>query len=42
LTERAFVLVPLTEVAEGLLLPDGRSVDALLAQVDAAGIEPLP
>lgn len=41
LAERAFVLVPLAEIAKGLLLPDGRSVDALLSQVDASGIEPL-
>ncbi len=42
LAERAFVLVPLAEIAEGLRLPDGRTVDALLSQVDASGIEPLP
>lgn len=41
LAERAFVLVPLADVAKDLTLPGGQSVEALLAQVDTAGIEPL-
>lgn len=41
LAERAFVLVPLADVAKELTLPGGKSVEALLAQVDTAGIEPL-
>lgn len=41
LAERAFVLVPLADLAKDLTLPGGQSVEALLAQVDTAGIEPL-
>jgi len=29
--ERAFVLVPLRDIAPGLVLPDGRTVDQVLA-----------
>lgn len=42
LAERAFVLVPLIEIAPGLVLPDGRAVADLLARLDAGGIEPVP
>ena len=35
---RPFVLVPLAEVAPGLHLPDGRSVAALAAAVDATAL----
>lgn len=42
LAERAFVLVPLADVARNLALPGGQSVETLLSQVDASGIEPLP
>jgi 2-amino-4-hydroxy-6-hydroxymethyldihydropteridine diphosphokinase len=42
LAERAFVLVPLLELDPALALPDGRRLMDLLAQVDTAGIEPLP
>jgi 2-amino-4-hydroxy-6-hydroxymethyldihydropteridine diphosphokinase len=35
---RPFVLVPLAEVAPGLHLPDGQSVAALAAAVDATGL----
>jgi 2-amino-4-hydroxy-6-hydroxymethyldihydropteridine diphosphokinase len=38
LCSRPFVLVPLAEVAPGLHLPDGRSVAALAAAVDATGL----
>ena len=34
MAERAFVLVPLDEVAPGLKLPDGRSVHSLLAALN--------
>jgi 2-amino-4-hydroxy-6-hydroxymethyldihydropteridine diphosphokinase len=33
LTERAFALIPLIEVAPGQLLPDGRSLPAVLARL---------
>jgi 2-amino-4-hydroxy-6-hydroxymethyldihydropteridine diphosphokinase len=42
LAERAFVLLPLADIAPDLLLPDGRRLADLIAQVDAGGIEPLP
>lgn len=41
LFERAFVLLPLAEVAGGLVIA-GRSVRDAAAQIDAAGIEKLP
>lgn len=41
LHERAFVLVPLAEIAPDALVPGRGRVDALLAAVDALGIEPL-
>jgi 2-amino-4-hydroxy-6-hydroxymethyldihydropteridine diphosphokinase len=37
--DRPFVLVPLAEVAPGLHLPDGQSVAALAAAVDATGLQ---
>lgn len=42
LAERAFVLLPLADIAPDLALPDGRRLVDLLARVDAGGIEPLP
>lgn len=42
LAERAFVLLPLLEIAPGLVLPDGRAAADLLARLDAGGIEPVP
>ena len=39
---RAFVLVPLAEVAPAAGIPGHGSVAAALAAVDAAGVEPLP
>lgn len=39
ITERAFVLAPLADIAPGLVL-DGRTVAAWLARVDTAGVEP--
>ena len=41
LHERAFVLVPLAEIAPDALVPGRGRVDALLAMVDAQGIEAL-
>ncbi len=41
LTERAFVLVPLAEIAPALVLPDGTTLVASLAQVDHADVVPL-
>lgn len=38
--ERAFVLVPLAQVAPGLML-QGETVEAHLARLDRAGIEPM-
>lgn len=38
---RAFVLYPLEEIAAGLELPDGRSLDALLAACPFEGLERL-
>ena len=40
LTERAFVLVPLNEIAPDLVI-GGKSVAMWLAGIDAAGVEPL-
>lgn len=42
LHERAFVLVPLAEIAPGLLVPGRGRVADLLAAVDATGIEAIP
>ena len=42
LHERAFVLVPLAEIAPGLVVPGWGRVDGLLAKVDASGIEAIP
>nr|WP_240900845.1 2-amino-4-hydroxy-6-hydroxymethyldihydropteridine diphosphokinase [Thioalkalivibrio sp. XN8] len=41
LRERAFVLVPLAEIAPGLRLPDGALVARLAGAVDAAGLQRL-
>ncbi len=41
LHERAFVLVPLAEIAADVVVPGRGRVDALLAAVDAQGIEAL-
>ena len=38
LADRASVLVPLRDVAPDFRLPDGRSIDSLLAGVDATGM----
>jgi 2-amino-4-hydroxy-6-hydroxymethyldihydropteridine diphosphokinase len=40
--ERSFVLQPLVDIAPELKLPDGRHVNALLAQLDTRGLWPLP
>ncbi len=42
LAERAFVLLPLLDIAPGLVLPDGRAATDLLARLDTGGIEPVP
>ena len=42
LHERAFVLVPLAEIAPALTVPGRGRVADLLAAVDAAGIEAIP
>lgn len=41
LRERAFVLVPLAEIAPGLRLPDGTAVARLAGAVDTGGLERL-
>lgn len=42
LRERAFVLVPLTEIAPEWIDPiSGKSIDRLLQEVDCSGVEPL-
>ena len=40
--ERAFVLVPLAEIAPSLVVPGHGRVDALLAAVDASGVVAIP
>jgi 2-amino-4-hydroxy-6-hydroxymethyldihydropteridine diphosphokinase len=42
LHERAFVLVPLAEIAPSLVIPGRGEVSALLAAVDVSGIEAIP
>jgi 2-amino-4-hydroxy-6-hydroxymethyldihydropteridine diphosphokinase len=42
LHERAFVLVPLAEIAPLLLIPGQGSVSDLLAAVDASGVVAIP
>ena len=42
LHERAFVLVPLAEIAPALVIPGQGEVAALLAAVDVTGIEAIP
>ena len=42
LHQRAFVLVPLAEIAPDAQVPGHGRVDDLLAMVDAQGIDPLP
>jgi 2-amino-4-hydroxy-6-hydroxymethyldihydropteridine diphosphokinase len=42
LAERAFVLLPLHDLAPGLLIPGQGRVDELLAVLDQTGCEPLP
>ena len=42
LHERAFVLVPLAEIAPTLVIPGRGEVKALLAAVDVSGIEAIP
>ncbi|GAB2657735.1 2-amino-4-hydroxy-6-hydroxymethyldihydropteridine diphosphokinase [Arenimonas aestuarii] len=42
LHERAFVLVPLADIAPGLVVPGRGRVDELLAKVDASGIQAIP
>lgn len=42
LHERAFVLVPLAEIAPGLVIPGRGTVAELLAAVDVSGIEAIP
>lgn len=40
--ERAFVLVPWHDVEPTAVLPDGRTIAALLAGLDAGGVRPRP
>ena len=40
--ERAFVLVPLAEIAPALVIPGRGEVASLLAAVDVSGIEAIP
>jgi len=42
LAERAFVVLPLLDIAPDLVLPDGRPLRHLREQLDTSGIEPLP
>lgn len=42
LHERAFVLVPLAEIAPSLVVPGRGEVSSLLATVDVSGIEAIP
>jgi 2-amino-4-hydroxy-6-hydroxymethyldihydropteridine diphosphokinase len=39
--ERAFVMLPLAEIAPALQMPDGRRADAVARALDASGIERL-
>lgn len=41
LAERAFVLVPLSDIASHLVLPNGHSVKSLLAGISTIGVWPL-
>ncbi|EKF75345.1 7,8-dihydro-6-hydroxymethylpterin-pyrophosphokinase [Alcanivorax hongdengensis A-11-3] len=41
LTERAFVLIPLREIAPGICLPDGTPLDSFLPAVQDQAIHPL-
>lgn len=38
LTDRAFVLIPLADIASGITLPDGRPIEPLAAGIDAGGM----
>jgi len=41
MTQRAFVLYPLADIAPALTLPSGASLESLLAQCSRAGLTPL-
>tara|TARA_Y100001934_G_C11856697_1_gene542166 strand:- start:93 stop:566 length:474 start_codon:yes stop_codon:yes gene_type:complete len=42
ITERAFVLIPLIDIAPDTALPDGRKLKLLAATLDRSTLEPLP